>query len=334
MTENLTPIAVHVYRGSTVESVHHGAICVVDAKGKVVYGRGDIEKSIFPRSAIKAFQALPLVETGAASRFGLSWEELALSVSSHGGEPLHAQTAHSMLTKAGRDFTCLECGAHNPMHVASAYSLVQKQEQPTALHNNCSGKHAGFICLAVNEGLDTKGYVQASHPLQQRITQAISEMVGVNLSAQSAGIDGCSIPAFAMPMRNIAQGFAKLGSGEGLSATRAKAAQTIFAAVAQDPFFVAGTGRFCTRAMEIFGARAFIKTGAEGVFCASLPELGLGVTLKCFDGTTRAAEVMMAYVLQRFLTCSPAQELALEALLNPPLKNWAGTQVGELKISA
>jgi L-asparaginase II len=322
---------VEVLRGEHVESVHYGTICAVNAKGKVVFQSGHSERNIFPRSAIKALQALPLIETGAAARFSLTSQEIALAVSSHGGEERHTQTAVAMLQKAGYDENCLECGVHHPMNMAAAYALAKAGKNPSPLHNNCSGKHAGFICLAQNEAINPKNYVQSTHKVQQRITMAMSEMIGVDLSYQKPSLDGCSIPAYSMPIHTLAHGFAKFASGEGLSKTRAQAAKVIRDSVAENPFYVAGTDRFCTQSMEILRGKAFVKTGAEGVFCLALPSLGIGVALKCDDGSTRAAEVMAAYVLQKLLVFTAEEENAFQPLMTPILKNWEGKKVGSLR---
>jgi L-asparaginase II len=296
-----------------------------------VFSLGEIERPVFPRSAIKAFQALPLIESGAADRYGLSDAEIALSVASHSGEPLHAETALSMLLKAGRYASCLECSAHWPLGDKAARALAATGAQPTALHNNCSGKHAGFICLACGLDEDPAGYVQPQHRVQREIVAAMSEMMGAAHTAENRGIDGCSIPTYAIPLRKLAHGFARFASGVGVGPERMKAIARIRAAVAAHPFMVAGTGRFDTRTMEILGARAFTKTGAEGVFCAAFPELGLGVALKCDDGGTRAAEVVMAAIIARFLPLSEAETAALAPLRQPLLTNWNGVEVGRIK---
>ncbi len=328
------PVLVEITRGGVVESFHHGAVAVLDADGGVVLALGDIDRPIFPRSAVKGFQALPLIESGAAEKFGLSDAEIALACASHSGEPLHAETAASALKKAGLDYRCLECGAHWPMGDKIARALAASGAEPTALHNNCSGKHAGFVCVAVAEGHDPKGYIQPEHPVMREITAALGGMTGYDLAKTAVGVDGCSIPTYAIPLRNIAQGFAKFGTGQRLGPERAKAAARLREAVAAEPFMVAGTDRFCTLVMQALGARAFVKTGAEGVFCAVLPELGLGVALKIEDGATRAAEVAMAALLARFLKLSEAEAMAVLPRTDFSMKNWNGIEVGRMRAAA
>ena len=325
------PILVEITRGGVVESFHHGALAVLDADGKVVLSLGDIDRPIFPRSAVKGFQALPLIETGAAEKFGLTDAEIAMACASHSGEARHAETAAGTLAKAGLDVTCLECGAHWPMGEKAARALAASGTMPSALHNNCSGKHSGFVCVAVQEGFDPKGYIQPAHPLMREITASLAAMTGYDLTKTAVGVDGCSIPTFAIPLRNIAHGFAKFGSGQGLGPARAKAAARLRKAVAAEPFFVAGSERFDTVVMEALRERAFIKTGAEGVYCAALPEVGLGIALKIEDGAGRAAETVMAALLARFLKLSEAEAAIVVPRTDFSMKNWNGIEVGRMR---
>ena len=325
------PILVEITRGGVVESFHHGALAVLDADGKVVLSLGDIDRPIFPRSAVKGFQALPLIETGAAEKFGLTDAEIAMACASHSGEARHAETAAGTLAKAGLDVTCLECGAHWPMGEKAARALAASGVMPSALHNNCSGKHSGFVCVAVQEGFDPKGYIQPAHPLMREITASLAAMTDYDLTKTAVGVDGCSIPTFAIPLRNIAHGFAKFGSGQGLGPARAKAAARLRKAVAAEPFFVAGSERFDTVVMEALRERAFIKTGAEGVYCAALPEVGLGIALKIEDGAGRAAETVMAALLARFLKLSEAEAAIVVPRTDFSMKNWNGIEVGRMR---
>ncbi len=325
------PILIEVTRGALVESVHRGAIAVVDASGRTRAAIGDIGQRVFPRSAVKALQALPLVESGAADRYGFGAIELALACSSHNGEPRHVETAAAMLAKAGRGEADLECGCQVPSSPTAAEALVRAGLAPSQLHNNCSGKHAGFICLACHRGLDPKGYVNRDHPAMQEITATLEAMTGTSLGPEVRGIDGCSIPTYAIPIDRLALAFARFISGEGLSPERAAAARRLSAACMAEPFMVAGTGRFCTDAMAALPGRVFVKTGAEGVFCAALPELGLGVALKCDDGGTRASETMMAAVLEAFVPMSEAERATLADRLSPPILSRRGVTVGAVR---
>ena len=333
----MNPVLVNVMRGGAVESTHCGAVAVLDAEGALVASLGDIDRPIFPRSAVKVLQALPLVASGAADRLGLSDTELALACASHNGEGVHAQTAAAMLAKAGLDAGALECGAHWPYLETAARALAAQGLKPTALNNNCSGKHAGFLCLAcaLHGGVDlrryVKGYVTPEHPVMREVTAALQATTGYDLASAPRGTDGCSIPTYAVPLRHLARAFARIGSGVGLSDGHARAAKRLRAAVAKAPFMVAGTDRFDTRVMERLGERVFCKVGAEGVFCAALPERGLGVAIKIDDGNNaRACEVVMAAVIEAFVALDDEQATLMRSLSDVRLSNWNGIEVGRL----
>lgn len=327
------PVLVEAVRAGRVESRHCGAVAVLDADGKTVLALGDVAQSIYPRSAVKALQALPLVESGAAARYGFGDQELALACASHGGEPDHVAVAERMLARAGLDVAALECGSHWPQHQPSLQALARAGASASALHNNCSGKHAGFLCVACATGADHRRYVDPDHPVQRAVKAAIEALAGVTISDPPA-VDGCSAPNWRVPLAALAGAFARFGVGQRLGAERAKAVARLRAACAAQPWFVAGTGRFCTAVMEHFRARVFVKTGAEGVFCGALPELGLGIAIKCDDGASRAAEVMMAAIIARLLPLSEADRAVLDRFVQPKLRNWNRIEVGGLRPTA
>ena len=324
------PVVAEVRRGSLVESRHRGSIAVIDADGSIADAVGDVDTLVYPRSAVKAMQALVLMEAGAAERFNLGDEALALACASHGGEPGHVGVAMQMLAAAGVDVSALECGVHWPSHAPSAQALARSGQSATAVHNNCSGKHAGFICAARALGVDHRGYIDPAHPVQRAVKAVLQDLTGVEIPDQDRAIDGCSVPTWAIPLRALARGFARFGTGKGMAPGRAKAAQRLRAACAAHPWHVAGTGRFCTAVLEQFGDRVFVKTGAEGVFCGAIPELGLGVAIKCDDGAARASEAAMAGVIERFVPLGDDDRAALGRLLRPKLRNWNGMEVGAI----
>jgi L-asparaginase II len=210
--------------------------------------------------------------------------------------------------------------------------LARAGRPPGPLHNNCSGKHAGFICTACHLGIDPKRYVEPDHPVQRAVTAALADLTGAELDEANRGIDGCSIPAYAIPLDRLACAFAKMASGEGLAPARADAAKRILDAGMAEPFMVAGSGRFCTDVMPLFPGRLFVKGGAEGVYCGALPEAGLGVALKIDDGASRASETVMAAVAAALLSTpgdAPPGELA--RWLAPPLRNRRQITVGEVR---
>jgi len=323
------PILIEVTRGDRVESTHRGAIVVVDTSGKRRAAIGDVGARVYPRSAVKVIQALPLVESGAADRYGLGNPELALACSSHNAEPRHVAIARKMLAAAGRSEADLECGGHAPMDKAAADALVRTGQKPGRIHDNCSGKHSGFICLACALAADPAGYVRPGHPVQREITAALAATTGADLGEPA--VDGCSIPAYAIPLDKLALAFARLVTGEGLAPQRAAAARRLVNAVHAEPFMLAGTGRFDTEALELFGRRLFLKSGAEGVYCAAFPDLGLGVALKCDDGSGRASETLMAAAIETFLPPSDAEQVAFAGRLAPSVSTRAGVGVGAVR---
>ena len=324
-------VLVEVTRGNVVESRHRGAIALVDAGGAVRASVGDIAQVVFPRSAVKAIQALPLVESGAADRYGFGAAELALVCSSHSGEPRHVETAMLMLEAAGRSAADLECGSHLPSHRASAEALIRAGVPPTALHNNCSGKHAGFICFACHAGFPVAGYIGPDHPVQAAVTAALADVTGAQLGPEVCGVDGCSIPAYAIPLKALALGFARMVTSAALSPPRAAAARRLIDACQAEPFMMSGSGRFETDAMEIFGPRLFVKGGAEGVYCGAFPDLGLGIAIKCDDGAGRAADVAMAAAMEAFLMPMEAENERFADRLVVPVLNRRGIEVGEVR---
>lgn len=335
----MNPLLIEVLRGTTVESRHAGALAIVDAAGGVHTALGDIDRPIFPRSAVKLLQALPLVASGAAEAFALTDAELALACASHSGEPAHVATAAGLLARLGLDADALECGTQWPGREPVLRAMAARGEAATPLHNNCSGKHGGFLCVAclmarqagAEPAAFARGYVAAEHPVMREVSAALSAATGVDVERAPRGIDGCSIPTFALPLRALALAFARCGTGQGLSDAHARAARRLREAVAAAPFMVGGTDRFDTRVMQALGERLFCKIGAEGVYCAALPELGLGVALKIDDGAARAAEAAMAAVAQALLK---AEDELLRGYSHGVLRNWRGTEVGALRPAA
>jgi L-asparaginase II len=326
-TESTNPILVEVFRGAIVESRHAGAIAVADSDGVLLLGLGDVERPVFPRSAIKALQAIPLVESGAADAFGLSDEELAVACASHSGDAVHVAAVRSLLAKAGLDESLLACGAHWPLSERASRALLQSGRQPQAIHNNCSGKHAGMLSAAVHLGLSPLGYERPDHPIQVMIMRIVSETCAVVLDPGDIAVDGCSVPTWPLPLDAIARGFARLGTGQRLAPARTQAAERLRHACFSAPVLVAGEGRFDTVVMSGLAPRVFSKGGAEGVQCAALPELGLGVALKVDDGTKRGSERALAEVIAAIL---PQTHRVLSDQLDGEVLNWRGISVGRV----
>ena len=331
LPQDSSPVLAEVVRGGMVESRHHATVAVVDAHGGIVRAWGDVALPVYGRSAIKPLLAIPLVESGAADRFKLADAEIALATASHNSEPRHVETVTSWLHRIGLGVEDLECGPHYPSHEPTMRALVQSRQQPTRAHNNCSGKHTGFLTTAVHLGDKTKGYIQYEHPVQQRLLGILEQMSGCELGNVPRGIDGCGIPVIAIPIANTAFAMAQMADPHHLGDERAAACRRILKAMMADPFMVAGTDRFCTTIMTAVPGKAAIKVGAEGVYCGALPEHGLGICIKVTDGASRAAEVVMGQVLRHLGVIDDATEEKLRPSLTPVVKNWAGTPTGQVR---
>jgi L-asparaginase II len=323
------PVLVEVTRGNLVESVHRGSVAVADADGRIVLALGDLKGPIYPRSSLKPVQALPLVESGAAEAFGLGDEEIALACASHSGEPMHTTRVGAWLTRIGCTELDLACGAHPSRYEPVAEAMVRRGEKPTRIHNNCSGKHTGFLTVARHWDIATKGYERHDHPVQRAVAKALSELAEV-ADDMPWGVDGCAAPNFALPLAAQARAFAKFAAPDDLHAGRASACRRIVRAMTAHPELVSGTGRACAILMRGASGRAAVKTGAEGFFAGIIPERGLGIALKIDDGAGRAAETAMAAILDKLgLLGDTARDI-----LRAPVLNTRGAVVGERRIAA
>jgi L-asparaginase II len=313
---------IEVWRGGRVESVHLGHAVIAHAGGDVVQAWGDPRAVIFPRSSCKMIQALPLVESGAA----LVPEQLALACASHQGAALHVNRVTRWLADMGMTGADLRCGAHEPHDRAERDRLIRAHEAPCQCHNNCSGKHAGFLMLNRHLGGGPE-YVDPDHPVQQAVRQAFEEVTGE--SSPGYGIDGCSAPNFATSAAGLARAAAAF-AGATETTARGRAMRRLTAAMTAHPDLVAGEGRACTELMRACGGRAALKTGAEAVFLAIVPDLRLGIAVKVADGGTRGAEAAVAALLIRLGVLDAAHPAARKRL-EGPLTNWRGLETGTIR---
>jgi L-asparaginase II len=328
------PLVVEVWRGQHVESRHsvHVVACELKADATHIARRhGDARFVSFVRSAIKMFQALPLVEDGGIDRFNLTSAELAVTTASHSGEPLHVAAVRSILHKAGLSEQALACGAHPPMHQPSANTLVEAGLQAARVHNNCSGKHAGMLALSRLHAWRIDGYHESSHPVQQRVVQTLAHWADVPSHAMDVAVDGCGLPTFALPLDRVAAACARFAA---TACDRGSAAGRVFAAMAAHPEYVAGTDRLCTEVMRVTEGRVFAKVGAEGYYCAGSPEARLGIALKVEDGAKRAAEAALIQVLHDVNLVRGAEHPLLAGFAAPPVLNTRGEQVGRIEVRA
>ena len=327
------PVLAEVVRGNWVENRHRGAFAVVDADGRIIASAGDVERAIFPRSAIKSMQALPIFGRHAIDRFHHTPDELALACASHHGEDAHVNGVGHFLERVGLSAADLECGAHMPTNSAAREALRAAGRDPSPLHNNCSGKHSGMLSVALAMGVPTAGYVEREHEVQRAVRGAVEAVIGEPLREDRCGTDGCSIPTFAAPIRAFAYGFARMATGKGLSAEYAAAAQKLFDAATGHPHLVAGTGHIDTLVMDAFGGRVMQKGGAEGVQCGAIRDKGWGYALKCDDGNMAASQAMVAALLLKFADPDAAQRQVLDRFVHQTTRNVRGKDVGELHAS-
>lgn len=317
-----------------VESRHAVAAAIVDREGEIVDSWGDVERHVYPRSSIKPLQAIPLVASGAADAYGLAPCEIALACASHIGQPMHTETVAKWLGRIGCGVADLECGAHMPRDEAAHDDLVRAGKTCTALHNNCSGKHTGFLTTAKHLGEATAGYIGAAHPVQQRLAALLGDLGGEKISGSERGIDGCGIPVLGMSITALARAMARMAAPETLDKAQADAARRIVAAMTSHPEMVRGTGGFDTRFMTAGRGRFATKTGAEGVHIAIVPELGLGVALKVEDGAGRASDVAIAALLDRLGVIDDRARAEIAAIARPAIVNAAGRTAGEVCMAA
>ncbi len=331
---------VEVRRGDTVESVHFGALAVVTATGRTpgsasrtLASVGDPGTVTFLRSAAKPAQVLPLLESGAVLRFGITDEEIAVMAGSHGGEPFHVEAVRSILGKIGLTEAALLCGAHPPYHRPSAEALRRDGEAPKAVHNNCSGKHAGMLALAVHLGAPVLTYLDPDHPVQTRIRALVERLAGLEAGGSLIGVDGCSAPSFAMPLDRLALLYARLVDPGTAAGENGPAARGVVSAMRRHPLMVAGTDRFCTALMQATGRNLIAKIGAEGLIGIGYEGdgEGVGIALKIADGDGQRARYSAALeTLRQLGVLSAGEAEVLRARFVGDLVTHRGVVVGRI----
>lgn len=324
-------LLVEVTRNRTVESRHFGAAVVCDFKGNIVESWGDIERLVFPRSALKPMLAIQLVETGASDRYALSDAELSMACSSHQGEKIHQDLVESWLTRLGLTEDHLACGAVLPEHTDSAHQILASGQQGCRIHHNCSGKHSGFLTTALHLGLSLDNYHLLEHPLQQLSLDILSDLADIDLKQYPMGIDGCGLPAPTMPLLQLAHATARFARPVELSDTRAQAIYRLHKAITNEPLYVAGHGTVVSELNEVTNGAVLAKTGAEGIVTAALPEQGLGIAVKIADGSARARSVALLAILDHLGDLPGDAKHKLQAHISPTIVNSRGLAVGEIR---
>jgi L-asparaginase II len=320
---------IELWRGGMLESMHAGHAVICDDKGEIVEAWGDPEAVIFPRSSCKMIQALPLIESGAAAAHGLSDAQLALACASHNGAAIHTDPVAHWLADIGLAEPDLRCGPQMPDDRDARKGLICSDTEPCQLHNNCSGKHAGFLTL--NKHL--KGgpeYVEPDHPVQRAVRGAFEDVTG--LTSPGFGIDGCSAPNFATTMHGLARSMAFFAAADGKDGLRDRAAARLVRSMMAYPDLVAGEGRACTNLMRATGGKAAVKTGAEAVFVAILPEIKRGIALKIIDGGTRASEAAITALLIR-VGALDRKHPVVDRYLTGPILSRRGLLAGDMRLA-
>lgn len=330
----MNPVLVNLWRGNAIESRHRGAVVVVRSDGQLIMSLGDVLHPVFPRSAIKFLQAIPLVESGAIEHYALNDEHIALACASHNGESVHVELVSEWLERIGCNSDNLECGADLPMHEATKFELLAQGHGPTRQQHNCSGKHVGLLSTCLHYGDDTKDYRLYSHNANRRWFEVVEALSGSRVMQMPWGYDGCGIPCVALPLQRIALAMARFADAEGQSSDRRAAISRIQSAVTQHPYLVAGRDRLCTELMDHVAPRVLVKVGAEGCYTACIPEQGIGIALKMDDGHDRGARVALGAVLQKLGVIDANVVVELEEYLTPVLTNSRGEAIGRAEQSS
>jgi L-asparaginase II len=332
----MNPILTTLTRGGRPESWHRGSIAVATRDG-ALFSAGDVATPVYPRSALKPFQALPLVEAGLDQKLGLTAAELTLTAASHSGDERHVEACRGLLTKGSIEESALLCGSHAPLDEKAARLLVREGRRWTVLHHNCSGKHTGMLIQARASGAPLENYVDPDHPVQRRIRARIAEFAGMEPEDLCVGIDGCSAPAFALPLERLARALARFAEPAGLEELRAGACRRLFDAITTEPHFLSGRRRFDFAVMSATHRRVLCKGGAEGVVALALrpprPELpALGIAIKVEDGNARGYYRPALELLRWLGFDPPADEKELSASTEAVVHNYRGLETGRLVV--
>jgi L-asparaginase II len=322
---------VELLRNGTVESVHRGSIAVVNSKGDLLYEMGEVERITFFHSSAKPFQAIAALEAGIVEKFNLEFKEIAIMSSSHIGDKEHIETLNSLMKKIGVEEKQLLCGTHEPYSKEAAKELILAGLSPSELYCNCSGKHLGMLAASKTRSYSLETYNKPEHEIQKEIRNVISDFSGVNPDNIIIATDGCGVPVFGIPLKNMARAFANLGNIEFMGGKYSKSQNYIIRAVTMYPEMIAGKDRMDTELMRRFGDRLFIKTGAEAVSCAALLGRSIGISIKIDDGYPRAVAPAMLELLRQLKVISNKEVEELREYWISPVKSYLGEKVGELK---
>jgi L-asparaginase II len=327
----MSNIAIEYWRAERMESRVHADVAVVDSVGHIRYWFGDPGRPAFWRSSAKPFQAMPVIESGAAEQFNFGPRDVAIICASHGGEAMHLELVQELLRRIEASPDDLICGIHPPSYRPAAEALLATGQLPNVLHNNCSGKHTGMLTLARALNAPLEGYEKPDHPVQRAIRKNVAYMTGLEDESLYTGTDGCGVPTFYLPLERMAYSFARLVDPRGLDPAKAGSAMIVAEAMRMHPELVSGTGRLEVQLAEATDHRLVAKGGAEAVFCLGIPDRGLGLAVKIDDGNSRCMPTLVASILQQMDALSFPERQKLDSMLHPEIRNHAGTLVGEVR---
>ena len=327
------PILVEVSRGGVLESFHRGVICIVDKDDKIVFSMGDTEQVCYPRSALKFFQQIPLLVSGAVEHFGFTEKEIALFCGSHNGELQHVETVRSILSKIGLDESHLQCGPQMPTLKDDMHMLIKNDLQPQKIHNNCSGKHAGFLAYCVYKNLSTDDYIHPGHALHREILEVISDFHRYPKEKIRQGIDGCSAPIFSFPVYNQAVAYKNLVSPDGFGEDITRACRMMVDAIVKYPEMIAGKKRYCSDLMRVSEGKLIGKTGADGVYSIGIMGLNYGICIKVDDGKMGPQYNIAQAVIEQLNILTEEHNEELRHYMRHENKNFGGLVTGETYVS-
>jgi L-asparaginase II len=327
------PILVEVSRGEVLESFHRGVVCIVDKDDRILYSQGDVQQVCYPRSALKFFQQIPLLTSGAVEQFGFSEKEIALFCGSHNGEPQHVETVRSIFSKIGLDESYLQCGPQMPTLKEDMFRLIKSDLPPMRIHNNCSGKHAGFLAYCVYRGWPLDTYLDPNHPLHIEILDIISDFHRYPKDKIRQGIDGCSAPIFSFPVYHQAVAYKNLVQPSAFAESVQKACNTMVDAIAKYPEMIAGKKRYCSDLMRLSEGKLIGKTGADGVYSIGIRGLDYGVCVKVDDGKMGPQYNIAQSIIEQLGILSDAANTELRHYVRHENRNFGGLVTGETLVS-
>ena len=327
----MQPIKIRVTKGNFAESIHYAIACVSDSSGRIIQQWGNINKKIFPRSAIKPLQVISLIESGAYEYLKLAPVHLAIAAASHNGEPQHTKIVKKWMDKLGLSVKDLQCGIHPPLRKENADEILKKQRKLTPIYNNCSGKHLGMLSTTLYLEKSKKTYLAVNHPVQKMVIKIIEEMSNTKIKNVPKGIDGCGLPQYAIPLRCLSQAMAKFADPKNLSVKRQEAISKIKESIQANPYLIAGKERFDTDCLLATNGQIISKVGAEGVLMTAVLNRDIGIAIKILDGNNRAVPAALHKIFEHLKILRKHEKKQLKKWFIKPIYNHAKKYTGKIE---